>query len=91
MIEKYGAPGKTDNEGFDPYADAVGPGIYGGIVKRDETGKIVIGRQYQNHNPHPGPVYAGGGYTKSTQALKSPEGLITNACVIWHCRVAALY
>ena len=25
MIEKYGAPGKTDNEGFDPYADAVGP------------------------------------------------------------------
>ena len=90
MIEKYGAPGKTDNEGFDPYADAVGPGIYGGIVKRDETGKIVIGRQYQNHNPHPGPVYAGGGYTKSTQALKSPEGFITNN-VFWYCHVTASY
>jgi len=76
MLEKYGAPGKTDSEGFDPYADTVGPGIYGGIVKRDATGKIVIGRQYQNHNPRPGPIYAGGGYTKSAEALKSPEGLL---------------
>ena len=32
MVEKYGRPGATDNEGFDPYADTVGPGIYGGIV-----------------------------------------------------------
>lgn len=76
MVEKYGAPGKTDSEGFDPYADTVGAGIYGGIVQRDKAGKIVIGRQYQNHNPRPGPVYAGGGYTKSTQALKSPERLL---------------
>ena len=46
MAEKYGTPGKTDNEGFDPYADSVGAGIYGGIVKRHpETGEIVIGRQ----------------------------------------------
>ena len=57
MAEKYGAPGKTDNEGFDPYADTVGPGIYGGIVKRDDQGQVVIGEQYQNHNPRPGPVY----------------------------------
>ena len=56
MVEKYGRPGATDNEGFDPYRDSVGPGIYGGIVKRDEDGEIVIGRQYQNHNPRPGPV-----------------------------------
>ena len=75
MVEKYGAPGKTDADGFDPYTDTVGPGIYGGIVKRDRTGKIVIGRQYQNHNPQPGPVYAGGGYAKSIEALKSPDGL----------------
>ena len=26
MVEKYGRPGETDNEGFDPYADTVGPG-----------------------------------------------------------------
>ena len=47
MIAKYGAPGKTDKEGFDPYSDSVGPGIYGGRVKRDENGEIVIGKQYQ--------------------------------------------
>lgn len=27
MIEKYGAPGATDSEGFNPYTDTVGPGI----------------------------------------------------------------
>ena len=51
MAEKYGLPGSTDDDGFDPYADTVGAGIYGGSVKRDDTtGEIVIGQQYQNHN-----------------------------------------
>ena len=27
MIEKYGSPGDTDSEGFNPYTDTVGPGI----------------------------------------------------------------
>ena len=70
MVAKYGAPGKTDNEGFDPYSDSVGPGIYGGRVKRDQNGQIVIGKQYQNHNAKPGPVYAGGGYTPMSNALR---------------------
>merc|ERR1712146_99357 len=73
MVEKYGRPGQTDNEGFDPYADTVGPGIYGGIVQRDDRGEVVVGRQYQNHNPRPGPVYAGGGYTPMSNALRSGE------------------
>ena len=47
MGAKYGAPGQTDDEGFNPYADTVGPGIYGGRVKRDANGEIVIGKQYQ--------------------------------------------
>ena len=47
MREKYGAPGATDQEGFDPYGDSVGPGIYGGVVERDTTGQVVIGRQSQ--------------------------------------------
>jgi len=76
MIEKYGKPGQTDNEGFDPYRDSVGAGIYGGIVKRDALGKVVIGQQYQNHNPRPGPVYAGGGYTPIVKALKDENILI---------------
>ena len=74
MAEKYGTPGRTDGEGFNPYADSVGPGIYGGIVSRHPTGhphagEIVVGRQYQDHNPRPGPVYAGGGYAPSTLML----------------------
>merc|ERR1719487_2750293 len=73
MAEKYGKPGKTDNEGFDPYRDTVGPGIYGGIVERDESGNVVVGKQYQNHNQRPGPVYAGGGYTPMSNALRSGE------------------
>merc|ERR1719158_1484243 len=75
MAEKYGKPGATDGEGFDPYADSVGAGIYGGRVQRDQKGDVVIGRQYQNHNPRPGPVYAGGGYTPVNEALKNIEGL----------------
>jgi len=73
MAAKYGLPGQTDNEGFDPYADSVGPGIYGGIVKRDASGDIIIGEQYQGHNPRPGPVYAGGGYTPTIRALQSGD------------------
>merc|ERR1712032_1348215 len=30
MAEKYGMPGKTDQEGFDPYKDTVGPVYAGG-------------------------------------------------------------
>jgi hypothetical protein len=74
MAEKYGVPGETDNEGFDPYRDSVGAGIYGGIVKRSDSGEVVIGRQYQNHNPRPGPVYNGGGYAPSTLMLDDVEG-----------------
>jgi len=72
MAEKYGLPGHTDKEGFDPYADTVGPGIYGGNVKRDEiTGEVVIGEQYQNHNHVPGPVYNGNGYSLMSRAIHS--------------------
>jgi len=70
MAEKYGLPGRTDPEGFDPYADTVGPGIYGGSVKRDKTtGEIVIGQQYQNHNHRPGPVYDETGYSFMSRAI----------------------
>merc|ERR1719353_400560 len=75
MAEKYGAPGKTDADGFDPYADSVDPGIYGGTVKRDDMGQVVIGRQYQNHNPRPGPVYSGGGYTPTSKRLSDAAAL----------------
>ena len=44
-----------------------------GIIKRDENGEIVIGEQYQNHNPKPGPVYAGGGYTPVNASLSNKD------------------
>eukprot|EP00466_Bigelowiella_natans_P003134 jgi/Bigna1/131147/aug1.13_g5855 len=59
-----------DAEGFDPEADTVGAGIYGGIVKKDEKGDIIWGKQYQNHNKALGPIYAGTGYTEMTKALR---------------------
>lgn len=70
MAKKYGEPGSTDNDGFDPYADSVGAGIYSGTVQRRESdGSVVIGKQYQGHNPRPGPVYSGGGYTPVSRAI----------------------
>ena len=61
-------------EGLEAESDSVGPGIYGGRVSRDERGEIIIGRQFEEHNALPGPVYAGGGYTQLSQAIRtSPE------------------
>ena len=77
MAEKYGLPGNTDNEGFDPYADSVGAGIYGGCVKRDNEGNIVIGEQYQNHNNRPGPVYDGRGYSLMSKAIHAGPEKVT--------------
>lgn len=74
MAEKYGLPGQTNPEGFDPYADTVGPGIYGGSVERNTDGTILIGEQYQNHNHRPGPVYDGRGYSLMSRAIHAgPE------------------
>lgn len=70
LAGKYGRPGETDPDGFDPYADSVGPGIYGGNVLRDGNGRVVIGRQYQGHNPRPGPAYDGTGYTCMSKAIR---------------------
>ncbi|CEM29744.1 unnamed protein product [Vitrella brassicaformis CCMP3155] len=82
MAEHYGAQGNTDPEGFDPYADTVGPGIYGGKVKKDEKGEVVYGRQYQNHNPNPGPVYAGGGYAPIIEALSKGKEAVEEILAI---------
>lgn len=62
------------SEGFDPYADTVGAGIYGGGVKRDGNGNILIGEQYQSHNSRPGPIYDGSGYSLMSKAIhQGPE------------------
>jgi len=77
MASKYGRPGATDPDGFDPYADTVGAGIYSGNVVRDEKGNVVIGQQYQNHNPRPGPMYDGTGYTAMSRAIGKGPAEVT--------------
>ncbi len=76
IAAKYGLPGSTDPEGFDPYADTVGPGIYGGSVQRNSNGEIIIGEQYQNHNHRPGPVYDGKGYSLMSRAIHMGESKV---------------
>merc|ERR1712198_812284 len=63
-----------DPEGFDPVADTVGAGIYGGQIKYSADGKPEIkGPQYGGHNPLPGPVYTGTGYTDLTAAISAGD------------------
>lgn len=88
LAAKYGMPGETDAEGFNQYADTVGPGIYGGIVKRDSAGGVIIGRQYQNHNPTPGPIYASGGYTPTIRLLQNNDPLAMAAWLDRHPELA---
>mmetsp|Transcript_63062 Transcript_63062/g.142268 ORF Transcript_63062/g.142268 Transcript_63062/m.142268 type:complete len:232 (-) Transcript_63062:489-1184(-) len=67
---------EAHTEGLDAEADAVGPGIYGGRVERDSSGSVVIGKQFEEHNSRPGPVYAGGGYTEMSAAIMAgPEAV----------------
>lgn len=49
-------------------------GIYGGKVKRDADGNVLTGRQYENHNPTDGPMYAGNGYTEVRGQPRSTKG-----------------
>jgi hypothetical protein len=63
-------PQELDPEGFDPTADT-GAGIYSGREKKDAKGKIVMGRQYIDHNPEPGPAFSGGGFTDMAHAIHS--------------------
>lgn len=59
--------------GLDAESDSVGPGIYGGRVQRTDSGDVVIGQQYEEHNALPGPVYAGGGYTELSDSIRKGD------------------
>ena len=71
---RHAQPRASVSEGLDAESDSVGPGIYGGRVVIGDDGEVVIGQQFEEHNPLPGPVYAGGGYTALSSAIRtSPE------------------
>ena len=69
-------------DGLDADSDSVGPGIYGGLVQRDSNGEIVIGQQYERHNSLPGPVYAGGGYTELSAAIRDGPDAVMALLVV---------
>jgi ankyrin repeat protein len=69
VAEAYGLNDKSGIAGFDSASDSVGPGIYGGSVQRDDSGNILIGAQYENHNHVPGPLYDGNGYSLMGRAI----------------------
>ena len=70
VAKKYGLACSTPADGFDAAADAVGPSIYGGSVKRDENGLILRSSQYEENDHHrPGPLYDGNGYSLMSRAI----------------------
>ena len=77
FVPHHGAPPSRRcgavTEGHDAEGDAVGPGIYGGRVLLDAAGDLVIGQQFEEHNPIPGPIYAGGGYTAVANAVRAGD------------------
>ena len=77
---RHAQPRASISEGLDAESDSVGPGIYGGCVLISDDGEVVIGQQFEEHNPLPGPVYAGGGYTALSAAIRtSPEDVSRGA------------
>ena len=70
---RHAQPRASVSEGLDAESDSVGPGIYGGRVVIGDDGEVVIGQQFEEHNPLPGPVYAGGGYTELSAAIRTGE------------------
>jgi len=63
-----------DPAGFDPEADTVGAGIYGGkIVLGDDGTPVIKAPQYQGHNPRPGPVWTETGYTEMNKAVAGAD------------------
>jgi len=69
----------SDPDGFNRHNDSVGPGIYGGNVVRNHKGQVEYGQQYENHNPLPGPIYAGTGYTEMTKAIQTGNPALVKA------------
>lgn len=62
--------------------DVVGAGVYGGIVKRDSTGKIIVGDEWPEDNRAPpahNPVHTTGANTRFTP-VHSRVKFLTTCC-----------
>lgn len=69
--------------------DVVGAGVYGGVVKRDARGKIIIGDEWPEDNVAPpahNPVHSKGPYLDFSKLTSSNRGYTKIGTVIQHSR-----
>jgi hypothetical protein len=69
--------------------DVVGSGVYGGIVKRDDDGRVLIGDEWPEDNVAPpahNPVHSRGPYLDFSKYTSSNRGYSKIACVIQESR-----
>merc|ERR1712178_583547 len=65
--------------------DVVGAGVYGGIVKRNEAGRIVVGDEWPENNRAPpahNPVHSTGPYLDFSKFTQNNRGYTAIANVI---------
>jgi hypothetical protein len=73
--------------------DVVGAGVYGGIVKRDKIGKIIIGDEWPEDNRAPpahNPVHSTGPFLDFSKLTQENRGYAKIATVIMAGNVAKL-
>lgn len=71
---RYGLTPSRGADGYDAGSDAVGPGIYGGCVRRDDEGNVLYGDEYGRFDHgRPGPLYDGNGYTLMSRAVMTGD------------------
>jgi len=73
--------------------DVVGAGVYGGIVARDPTGKVLVGDEWPEDNiapPAHNPVHSKGPYLDFSKLTNSNRGYAKIATVIQGGRVSEL-
>ena len=79
--------------GWNLPADVVGAGVYGGIVKRDTLGKILVGDEWPEDNRAPpahNPVHATGPYLDFSKLTNENRGYTSIATVIMSGRASKL-
>merc|ERR1719221_1615616 len=69
--------------------DVVGAGVYGGIVKRDEDGRVIVGDEWPEDNVAPpahNPVHSTGPYLDFSKLTQSNRGYSKIALIIQQSR-----
>ena len=75
LLSMYHKPGSARfavTEGLDAEADAVeGRASTAAASSATVRAPVIIGQQFEEYNPIPGPLYAGGGYTAGARSARA--------------------